>query len=65
MADALADVDDARFVAECVESYLTADASARADIAAFFESDGPAKVQVSKAKEGLPNGWPPDEEDAG
>lgn len=48
--------DDAAFVAEQLERYLTADASAKAEMCAFHEENGLAKVEsaVERLAAGAP-----------
>jgi hypothetical protein len=49
MRDALAD-QKPEFVAEMIERWRVADEETRADILAFFESDGPRRVHEAKVK---------------
>lgn len=48
------------FAQECARAYLDADEPSRADILAFFESDGPRKVH--EAKQHIEHGIPTSEE---
>ncbi len=52
MADALVQQDDVGFAADMLMKYFNADAASRADIEAFFESDGPAKVEDAHWRHG-------------
>lgn len=45
MADALDAEGGTEFIADMTRRYLEADEDSRADIRAFFDSNGPAKVQ--------------------